>query len=138
MKKMAKYINGSWPLVIIAPLLMVLEVFCDLLQPTLMSEIVDVGIASGDLARVWATGGRMLAVALLGTIGGAGCTMLSAKASLDSAARLRQAMFDRIQTFSFKEIDQLQTSSLITRLTNDVTILQQTLRTVLCMMVRVL
>ena len=136
MKKIAKYINGSWPLVIIAPLLMVLEVFCDLLQPTLMSEIVDVGIASGDLSKVWATGGRMLAVALLGTLGGAGCTITSAKASLDSAARLRQAMFDKIQTFSFKEIDKLQTSSLITRLTNDVTILQQTLRTILCMMVR--
>ena len=136
MKKMAKYINGSWLLVIIAPLLMVLEVFCDLMQPTLMSEIVDVGIASGDLAKVWTTGGKMLTVALLGTIGGAGCTMLSAKASLDSAARLRQAMFDKIQTFSFKEIDKLQTSSLITRLTNDVTILQQTLRSVLCMMVR--
>lgn len=136
MKKIIKFLNGSWLLVIIAPLMMVMEVFCDLLQPTLMSEIVDVGIASGDLNMVWATGGRMIAIALLGTIGGAGCTMLSAKASLDSGARLRQAMFDRIQTFSFKEIDKLQTSSLITRLTNDVTILQQTLRTVLCMMVR--
>ena len=136
MKKIAKFINGSWPLVIIAPLLMIMEVICDLMQPTLMAEIVDVGIASGDLSKVWATGGRMLAVALLGTLGGAGCTITSAKASLDSAARLRQAMFDKIQTFSFKEIDKLQTSSLITRLTNDVTILQQTLRTILCMMVR--
>lgn len=136
MKKIIKYINGSWPLVILAPLCMIMEVMCDLMQPTLMSEIVDVGIASGEISQVWATGLKMLGVALLGVIGGAGCTMFSAKASFDSAARLRQAMFDKIQTFSFKEIDTLQTSSLITRLTNDVTILQQTLRSVLCMMVR--
>ncbi|MGN1248924.1 MAG: ABC transporter ATP-binding protein, partial [Candidatus Spyradocola sp.] len=120
----------------LAPLLMVLEVMCDLMQPTLMSEIVDVGIASGEISLVWSTGLKMLYVALLGIVGGAGCTMLSAKASFDSAARLRQGMFNKIQTFSFKEIDKLQTSSLITRLTNDVTILQQTLRAVLCMMVR--
>ena len=120
----------------LAPLLMVLEVMCDLMQPTLMSEIVDVGIASGEISMVWSTGIKMLGVALLGIVGGAGCTILSSKASFDAAARLRQGMFDKIQTFSFKEIDKLQTSSLITRLTNDVTIMQQTLRAVLCMMVR--
>ena len=136
MKKIVKYINGSWPLVFLAPLLMVLEVMCDLMQPTLMSEIVDVGIASGEISMVWSTGLKMLDVALLGIVGGAGCTILSSKASFDAAARLRQGMFDKIQTFSFKEIDKLQTSSLITRLTNDVTIMQQTLRAVLCMMVR--
>ena len=136
MKKIVKYINGSWPLVFLAPLLMVLEVMCDLMQPTLMSEIVDVGIASGEISMVWSTGIKMLGVALLGIVGGAGCTILSSKASFDAAARLRQGMFDKIQTFSFKEIDKLQTSSLITRLTNDVTIMQQTLRAVLCMMVR--
>ena len=136
MKKIVKYINGSWPLVFLAPLLMVLEVMCDLMQPTLMSEIVDVGIASGEISMVWSTGLKMLGVALLGIVGGAGCTILSSKASFDAAARLRQGMFDKIQTFSFKEIDKLQTSSLITRLTNDVTIMQQTLRAVLCMMVR--
>ena len=136
MKKIIKYINGSWPLVFLAPLLMVLEVMCDLMQPTLMSEIVDVGIARGEISMVWSTGLKMLGVALLGIVGGAGCTILSSKASFDAAARLRQGMFDKIQTFSFKEIDKLQTSSLITRLTNDVTIMQQTLRAVLCMMVR--
>ena len=136
MKKIVKYINGSWPLVFLAPLLMVLEVMCDLMQPTLMSEIVDVGIASGEISMVWSTGIKMLGVALLGIVGGAGCTILSSKASFDAAARLRQGMFDKIQTFSYKEIDKLQTSSLITRLTNDVTIMQQTLRAVLCMMVR--
>ena len=136
MKKIVKYINGSWPLVFLAPLLMVLEVMCDLMQPTLMSEIVEVGIASGEISMVWSTGLKMLGVALLGIVGGAGCTILSSKASFDAAARLRQGMFDKIQTFSFKEIDKLQTSSLITRLTNDVTIMQQTLRAVLCMMVR--
>ena len=96
MKKIVKYINGSWPLVFLAPLLMVLEVMCDLMQPTLMSEIVDVGIASGEISMVWSTGLKMLGVALLGIVGGAGCTILSSKASFDAAARLRQGMFDKI------------------------------------------
>ena len=63
MRKIIKYINGSWPLVFLAPLLMVLEVMCDLMQPTLMSEIVDVGIASGEISLVWSTGLKMLGVA---------------------------------------------------------------------------
>lgn len=136
MKKIVKYLNGSWPLIILAPLLMVLEVLCDLMQPTLMSDIIDIGVASGEMSQVWATGVKMLGVALLGIVGGAGCTMLSAKASYDSGARLRQGLFDKIQTFSFAEIDKLQTSSLITRLTNDITLLQNALRMMLCMLVR--
>lgn len=107
MKKIVKYLNGSWPLIILAPLLMVLEVLCDLMQPTLMSDIIDIGVASGEMSQVWATGVKMLGVALLGIVGGAGCTMLSAKASYDSGARLRQGLFDKIQTFSFAEIDKL-------------------------------
>ena len=86
MKKIVKYLNGSWPLIILAPLLMVLEVLCDLMQPTLMSDIIDIGVASGEMSQVWATGVKMLGVALLGIVGGAGCTMLSAKASYDSSA----------------------------------------------------
>jgi ATP-binding cassette subfamily B multidrug efflux pump len=136
MKKIMKYLNGSWPLIILAPLLMIVEVLCDLMQPTLMADIIDVGVASGQIANVWATGGRMLGVALLGILGGAGCTMLSAKASFDCGARLRQGLFDKIQTFSFAEIDTLQTSSLITRLTNDVTLLQVALRMMMVMLVR--
>lgn len=136
MKKILKYLNGSWPLIIMAPLFMVVEVICDLMQPTLMADIIDVGVASGQIAQVWATGGKMLIVALIGTVGGAGCTMLASKASFSSGARLRQGLFDKIQTFSFAEIDSLQTSSLITRLTNDVNLLQMALRMTLGMMVR--
>ncbi len=136
MKKLIKYLKGSWVFVICAPLLMIVEVCCDLLQPTLMSNIIDVGVASGEMAQVWATGLKMLSVALIGVCGGAGCTILSTKASFNFGAKLRQSMFDRIQTFSFKEIDKLQPSSLITRLTNDVTQLQGCLRMILCMLVR--
>ncbi len=136
MKKIVKYLRGSWALIVLAPLLMIVEVLCDLMQPTLMADIIDVGVASGEIANVWLTGGRMLGVALLGILGGAGCTILSAKASFDCGARLRQGMFDKIQTFSFAEIDTLQTSSLITRLTNDVTLLQMALRMMMVMLVR--
>ena len=52
MKKIVKYLNGSWLLIILAPLLMVLEVLCDLMQPTLMSDIIDIGVASGEMSQV--------------------------------------------------------------------------------------
>ncbi len=135
--KLSKYIQGStWFFVVIAPMLMVIEVVCDLMQPTLMANIIDVGVASGNMSEVWRTGGLMISVALLGVLGGVGCTATSSVAAMRFGAALRKGMFDNIQTFSFKEIDRFKTSSLITRLTNDVTQMQNMLRSVLCMMVR--
>ena len=62
--KLSRYIQGTtWIFVVAAPLLMVVEVLCDLMQPTLMSQIIDVGVASGDMAEVWRTGGIMISVA---------------------------------------------------------------------------
>jgi len=135
--KLSRYIQGStWIFVVAAPLLMVVEVLCDLMQPTLMSQIIDVGVASGDMAEVWRTGGIMISVAFIGILGGVGCTATSSVAAMRFGAALRKGMFDNIQTFSFREIDRFKTSSLITRLTNDVTQMQNMLRSVLCMLVR--
>lgn len=136
-KSLSRYIRGTtWIFVILAPLLMVVEVACDLMQPTLMSNIIDVGVASGDISEVWRMGGIMIAVAFLGVLGGGGCTAFASIASMRYGASIREALFNTIQTFSFKEIDQFKTSSLITRLTNDVTQVQMLLRMLLCIMVR--
>lgn len=112
---------------IFAPLCMVVEVFADLQQPRLMAEIIDIGVASRDLNYVLQAGGRMVLFAFTGLLGGIGCSVLATYASTRMAAALRQAQFQKVQSLSFGEIDTFETSSLITRLTNDVSQVQQLL-----------
>jgi ATP-binding cassette subfamily B protein len=122
--------------VVLAPLLMVLEVCMDLLQPTLMSEIVDIGVANGDIGYILRRGGVMLLCALLGAVGGMGCTVASSVAGMGFGTNMRTAIYDKVQSFSFRELDQLKTSSLITRITNDVTQIQNMFMMALRMLVR--
>lgn len=136
LKLIKKFMGGSWLWAIAAPLFMLLEVMMDLMQPALMAEIIDIGVARGDVAFIFATGGRMLLYAFIGVIGGLGCVVTSCTAAVGFASRLRQQAFSHIQTFSFRELDKFQTSSLITRLTNDVTQMQQIVMLSLRLMVR--
>jgi ATP-binding cassette subfamily B protein len=136
MKKLFKYLKGSYVFTVAAPLMMLLEVMMDLQQPTLMSNIIDIGIANGDKQYILSTGLKMIMVALIGFVGGAGCCILSSFAAMAMGTRLRQGIFDKIQTLSFAELDKLKTSSLITRLTNDVTQVQNTVLMMLRIMVR--
>ncbi|WP_339259181.1 ABC transporter ATP-binding protein [Paenibacillus sp. FSL R5-0713] len=121
---------------IIAPLLMVLEVTMDLLQPKLMSSIVDDGVLAGNLSHIVTTGLIMLLVALIGWVGGAGCTLYSSKAAVGYGTDLRQELFDHIQTFSFRNLDTFQEGSLITRLTSDITQMQTFVQMLLRMFIR--
>ncbi|SDD06296.1 ATP-binding cassette, subfamily B [Paenibacillus sp. CF095] len=121
---------------IIAPLLMVLEVTMDLLQPKLMSSIVDDGVLAGNLPHIVTTGLIMLLVALIGWVGGAGCTLYSSKAAVGYGTDLRQELFDHIQTFSFRNLDTFQEGSLITRLTSDITQMQIFVQMLLRMFIR--
>lgn len=131
-KLVKKYMNGvTLVIAALAPAAMFVEVFMDLMQPRLLSDMIDIGIANRDLPYVFMTGGRMVLVALLGFVGGAACSVLSSIASTDLGTGLRQGLFDKIQTLSFKELDEFKTSSLITRLTNDVTQVQNMLVLVL-------
>jgi ATP-binding cassette subfamily B multidrug efflux pump len=107
-----------------APLLMIIEVFSDLQQPTLMARIVDVGVAAGNLSYVLHTGLIMIFFALLGAVGGMGCSVLANYAALKLGGNLRKEMMRKIQNLSTAEIDKLETSSLITRMTNDITQMQ--------------
>ncbi|MBD8838545.1 MULTISPECIES: ABC transporter ATP-binding protein [unclassified Paenibacillus] len=121
---------------IVAPLLMVLEVTMDLLQPKLMSSIVDDGVLAGNLSHIVTTGLIMLLVALIGWVGGAGCTLYSSKAAVGYGTDLRQELFDHIQTFSFRNLDTFQEGSLITRLTSDITQMQTFVQMLLRMFIR--
>lgn len=109
-----------WLPALLAPLLMALEVSMDLSQPRLLQSIIDTGIARHDLAFVLHTGLRMVLVACIGFIGGAGCTVFATIASLNFAAVVRDRVFQSIQRLSFGNLDRLQTGGLITRITNDV------------------
>lgn len=131
-----KHMKGAVLMAMLAPLSMCLEVMMDLMQPTYMSEIIDVGVAGGDIAFILDRGKLMLLVALIGAVAGMACTVFSSIAGMRFGTNLRQSTFDKIQSFSFKEIDSFSTSSLVTRLTNDVTQLQNMLMMGLRMLVR--
>ncbi|MFS0724159.1 ABC transporter ATP-binding protein [Paenibacillus sp. 1P07SE] len=122
--------------VILAPLLMVMEVCMDLLQPRLMASIIDQGVMTGDLGHIWRTGLWMSLVALVGLVGGIGCTVYSTRAAQGFAADLRVRLFDKVQTFSFDNLDRFSSGSLVTRLTGDVVQMQNMVQMVLRMLVR--
>lgn len=121
---------------ILAPLLMVLEVAMDLLQPRMIQQIIDQGIAHLDLALVVRTGLLMVGLALIGAVGGVGCTVFSVLASQGLGTDLRSTLFRQVQKLSFGNLDELETGQLITRLTNDVTQVQDVVAMLLRIMVR--
>ena len=137
MIKLLRFLKGSAiTCAILAPITMCLEVAMDLLQPTLLSKIIDTGVANGDLNYVIYIGIQMIIAAIVGLIAGSACSYFAAVASMNLGQEVRQGLFDKIQTLSFVELDKLKTSSLITRLTNDVTQLQMMMNMALRMMVR--
>ena len=125
MTKLLKYIKGNAIIyTILAPLMMFIEVIMDLNQPKLMSDIIDIGVANGDISYVLNVGFKMIVVAFIGILGGMLCGIFATLASMNMGKNIRQSLFDKIQSLSFLEIDKFKTSSLITRLTNDVTQVQ--------------
>lgn len=105
---------------------MIIDVLAEIVQPVLMARIVGPGIQGGNMQIVWTTGVMMIAVALICIAAAIGNSRFSAIAGAGFAANLRSALFDKVQEFSFKNIDTFSTASLTTRLTNDVTQLQNT------------
>ena len=119
-----------------APLLMLLEVFMDLLLPTLMARIVDQGIIPSNMEIITETGLIMLGVTFIGLIGGVGCTIFSTYASTGLARDLRVSLYDKVLSFTHKNIDHMETGSIITRLTNDVVQVERLVRMGLRILVR--
>lgn len=119
MKTLLPYMRKYRKFAILCPLFMVLELSSDILIPYLMSLIVDVGITTRDVSYITRTGGIMIAIALVGMIIGIMSAHYGAIAGYGFAAEIRKASFEKIQTFSFANLDQFSVSSLITRLTTD-------------------
>ena len=121
---------------IATPLYMILEVLMETVIPLLMASIVDKGIANGDLGHVYRTGAVMLFCAAVGLMGGLLGAKYAAKASTGLAGNLRWAMFENIQRFSFANIDRFSTAGLVTRMTTDVTSVQNAYQMILRMCFR--
>lgn len=136
MLKLMRYLKPYWKAAILAPILMMLEVYMDLMQPKLISSIVNDGIMAGNLSHVTKTGVLMIGAAAIGLIGGVGCTIYASIASQNFGTDLRNDLFNKVQTFSFRNLDELKAGSLITRLTNDVVQIQNMILMMLRVMVR--
>ena len=121
---------------ILTPVCMIGEVICEMIIPILMARIVDRGIYGNDMKFILECGAMMIVIALLGLLAGLGGAYWGAEASAGFAKNLRKAMFENIQTFSFSNIDKFSTSGLVTRLTTDVTNIQNAYMVTLRMAMR--
>ena len=121
---------------LITPFFMILEVAMEMIIPYLMASIIDDGVNKGDIGHIYRVGGVMIVAAAFGLLSGLLGGRFGAKASTGFAKNLREAMFDHIQTFSFASIDKFSTAGLVTRLTTDVTNIQNAYQMVLRMFTR--
>ncbi|HWV23051.1 MAG TPA: ABC transporter ATP-binding protein, partial [Thermomicrobiales bacterium] len=135
-RRLASFLGPYRFWVILAPLMMVVEVAMDLLQPRLIQRIIDDGIGNQDQGIVLRTGALMIVLALIGMVAGVFCGVFAIKAAQGFGADLRWSLFSKIQTLSFGNLDRLETGSLITRLTTDVTQLTDAVAMMLRIMVR--
>ena len=132
LKEVKEYKRASF----ITPVFMILEVLMEMIIPYLMASIIDKGVNAGDIDHIYKVGAIMVVAAALGLFAGIGGGRFGAKASAGFAKNLREAMFNNIQTFSFANIDKYSTAGLVTRLTTDVTNIQNAYQMILRMFVR--
>lgn len=116
---------------VLAPLFVIVEVVMEVLIPMEMGSLVDEGIAVGNMNAVWTHGGIMLAYALAALISGALSARFAAVAAMGFAKNLRASMFEKIQHFSFGNVDKFSTGSLVTRMTTDVTFIRNAYTTMI-------
>ncbi len=121
---------------ILTPICMIFEVIFEIVIPICMASIVDDGIEKGNMQHIWAMGGLMIVLAVCGLISGILGGVFASKAATGFSKNLRKAMFDNIQSYSFANIDKFSTASLITRLTTDVTNIQNGYQMILRMCFR--
>ncbi len=136
LKRLFPYFKGYKRQAILAPVLIALETICELILPLLMAEIIDSGIQKGDMPVILKMGALMLVVAAAAMYFGVMSSKHAAFAAQGLGANLRKAQFDKISTFSFGNIDRFSTASLVTRLTNDVTNVQNMVAMALRLLIR--
>ena len=136
LKTLAAQIKEYKKASVATPLCMIGEVIMEMIIPMLMASIIDDGVTPGNLNHIYLIGALMVGTAFLSLLFGIGGGVYGAKASTGFAKNLRKAMYERIQTFSFANIDKFSTSGLVTRLTTDVTNIQNAYQMILRMCMR--
>ncbi len=136
LKQLAAYLKGYEKYAVGSPLLVIVETICQLIIPLLMAQIINDGILKEDMAPIWRAGVLMVAVALGATFTGAAAAKCATIAAQGLGANLRRAEFEQVSAFSFADIDKFSSSSLITRMTNDVTNIQNTAMICLRILIR--
>ena len=116
--------------------LSILEAGFEIVIPLCMSGLIDYGVERGAMERVWQFGAALLVLALLQLAAGTASARVCARASAGFAANLRQDMYDNVQTFAFSNIDKFSTASIVTRLTTDVTNIQNAYQMLIRMAIR--
>ena len=135
-RKLARYIQQYRRPSILTPVCMIGEVFMETLIPFIMASLIDQGVQKGDTGAILRYGALMLACAFVSLLFGIGGGLFGARASAGFAANLRKGIYDNIQTFSFANIDKFSTAGLITRLTTDVSNVQNAFQMILRIAVR--
>lgn len=133
---MLKYLKKYWFFCLLAPLFMVGEVSMDLIQPDMMADIVDNGVLKNDMELIISVGIRMILLVMLGGFSGVLCGVFANIAAQNFGNDLRKDLFSRIMSLSFQQTDKISTGSLVTRLTNDVTQVQNTVMMIVRGLVR--
>ena len=135
-RKLSKYVKPYLLFAIIAPVMMLIEVGMDLLQPTILQHIIDDGIAQSDTTYIVKMFGLMLATSLIGMIGGVGCSIYASRTAVNFSTDLRHDLYETITYFSNKSKDKFTLGKLVTNLTSDVEMLQRALTMLLKIFVR--
>ena len=136
LKKLTPFIQGYWLRSALASLTVICEVLLEVYIPYLMADIINIGIANGDVSFIFRRGLLMIAMACLSLSMGALSGWFAADASAGFAKNLRAGLFRKVQGFSFANVDKFSTASLVTRLTTDVTNVQQSFMMVIRTLVR--
>jgi ATP-binding cassette, subfamily B, multidrug efflux pump len=135
-RKLVKFLKPYRVWAILAPLAMILEVAMDLTVPYMIQLIIDNGVKNLDFGYIIQTGALMIVLGLVAAVGGIGCTIYAIRTAQYFGADLRATLFRKVQSLSFGNLDKLGTGQLITRLTNDVTQMQEAVAAALRIMVR--
>lgn len=136
MWELRDYMRPYWKFILLGPLFMIGEVFFDLLQPRLAAHIVNEGVVENNFTIIQNTGMMMVLVTLLSLITGVACNLFASRASQNFGADIREALFTKIQSFSFENVDAFKSGSLLTRMTNDVVQVQNLMQVLLQGLVR--
>ncbi len=134
MKRYFKYVKPYLAAFILGPLMMIVEVIGEVLLPSMMADIINIGAADHNISYIVSKGVMMILTAFIMMAGGIGGAYFAARAAMHFGRDLRKDLFQKVQRFSFANIDSFSTGSLVTRLTNDITQMQNVIMMGLRMM----